>query len=54
MYKVPKAYNEPVLNYEPDSPETLEVKAELRKMMSEVKDIPMVIGGREVRTKKKN
>ncbi len=42
MNKVPKAYNEPVLNYEPDSPETLEVKTE--KMMSEVKDIPVVIG----------
>lgn len=50
MYKVPEAKNEPVLSYAPGSPERKEVKAVLKEMRSKVMDIPMNIGGKEVRT----
>ncbi|MBN2638592.1 MAG: L-glutamate gamma-semialdehyde dehydrogenase [Bacteroidales bacterium] len=53
LQSVPKAYNEPVLSYKPGSPERAEIKAMLKKMKSEVVDIPMFIGGKEVRTDKK-
>ena len=53
LESVPKAYNEPVLSYKPGSPERAEVKAMLKKMKSEVIDIPMVIGGKEVTTDEK-
>jgi 1-pyrroline-5-carboxylate dehydrogenase len=49
----PAAINEPVLNYSPGSPEREALKAALKKMRSEVIDIPMYIGGKEVRTDKK-
>ena len=50
LFHVPIAYNEPVLNYAPGSPEKIEVKKALSKLKSQVIDIPMIIGGREVRT----
>lgn len=53
MYEVPKAYNEPVLNYAPGSPERAELKRVLKDMKSVMTDIPMIIGGREVRTDEK-
>jgi 1-pyrroline-5-carboxylate dehydrogenase len=53
LYHVPKAFNEPVKDYAPGSPERKELKAMLRKMRSEVADIPMYIGGQEVRTEDK-
>jgi len=53
MYEVPKAYNEPVLNYAPGSPERKELKRVLKEMKSAVTDIPMIIGGREIRTEEK-
>ena len=49
---VPVAVNEPVLNYAPGSPERESLKAAIRKMRSEVRDIPMYINGKEVRTGK--
>jgi 1-pyrroline-5-carboxylate dehydrogenase len=52
FFKVPTAKNEPILGYKPGSPEKAELKKTLRKFMSEKKDIPMHIGGKEVRTKK--
>lgn len=52
IFKVPEPINEPVLNYKPNSPETLEVKAMIKKLKSEVWDIPMVINGKEIRTDK--
>lgn len=42
--------NEPVLAYEPDSLERMELKAHLEDLSSQVIEIPLVIGGREVRT----
>lgn len=53
IYQVPQAINEPVLNYSPGSPERESLKSALRKMRGEVMDIPMYIGGKEVRTDKK-
>ena len=50
IYSVPKAYNEPIKSYAPGSPEKQEVKEELAKMRSRVVDIPMFIGGKEIRT----
>ncbi len=52
IFQVPKPINEPVLNYAPGSPEKAEVKAMLKKMKSEKWDIPMYIGGKEIRTDK--
>ena len=50
-YPIP--VNEPVLNYAPGSPEKLALKKVLRQLKSEVLDIPMYIGGEEIRTGKK-
>jgi len=53
IYSVPAAINEPLLNYAPGSPERESLKAALRKMRSQEIDIPMYIGGKEIRTEKK-
>jgi 1-pyrroline-5-carboxylate dehydrogenase len=53
IYNVAPAINEPVLNYAPGSPERAEVLATLKKMRAEVRDIPMYIGGKEIRTNNK-
>lgn len=45
---VPK--NEPVLNYGPGSTERQRLKAELARLSSETVDIPLIIGGKEIRT----
>lgn len=50
FFEVPKAFNEPVLNYAPGSSERAQVKAMLKELKSQVADIPMFIGGNEVRT----
>ena len=50
FFNVPVATNEPVQSYAPGSPERAELEAELQRQMSEVVDIPMIIGGKEVRT----
>jgi 1-pyrroline-5-carboxylate dehydrogenase len=50
MYEVPKAYNEPVLDYAPGSPEREELKAVISEMRSKEIDVPMMLGGKEVRT----
>ncbi len=47
---VPKATNEPVLDYKPGSPERIALKAAIKELKSKTVDIPMVIGGEEVRT----
>lgn len=50
FYSVPKAVNEPVKSYAPNTPERAELMAMIEKMRSEVIDIPMYIGADEVRT----
>ena len=47
---VPPPVNEPVLSYAPGTPERAALKAELECQAAQVVDIPLVIGGEEVRT----
>ena len=47
---VPPPVNEPVLSYAPGSPERAELKARLEAMAGEEIEIPLIIGGREIRT----
>jgi len=46
----PVPRNEPVLQYEPGSAERLELKAELERQQSTIVEIPVIIGGEEIRT----
>jgi 1-pyrroline-5-carboxylate dehydrogenase len=48
--QVPVPVNEPVLSYAPGTPERAALKAALARMAGEEIEIPLVIGGREVRT----
>ena len=48
--RVPPPVNEPVRSYAPGSPEKLALKARLASMAKERVDIPIIIGGREIRT----
>ncbi len=50
---MPPAYNEPVKDYAPGSPERKELKETLAAFRSQPRDIPMIIGGKEVRTDRK-
>src|SRR5512143_4152639 len=47
---VPPPVNEPVKAYAPGSPEKVELKARLKSMAAERMEIPLIIGGKEVRT----
>ncbi|MBI4540706.1 MAG: L-glutamate gamma-semialdehyde dehydrogenase [Gemmatimonadetes bacterium] len=47
---VPGPVNEPVRTYAPCSPEKASLKSRLSEMLKEEIEIPLVIGGREVRT----
>lgn len=49
----PVPFNEPILDYEPGSPERETLKDEIRKMRSDKVDIPMYINGKEVFTDNK-
>ena len=48
--RVPTPINDPNKTYAPGSPEKLELKARLKSMAGEKIDIPLIIGGREIRT----
>jgi 1-pyrroline-5-carboxylate dehydrogenase len=48
--RVPQPVNDPNRSYAPGSPERAELKTRLAKMAAETLDIPLVIGGREIRT----
>jgi len=50
VFTLPQPFNEPVRDYAPGSPERASLKSRLDAMASERIDIPMVIGGKEVRT----
>ncbi|WP_158825015.1 L-glutamate gamma-semialdehyde dehydrogenase [Mucilaginibacter lacusdianchii] len=52
FFNVPEPINEPVLNYGPHSAERAALKAALNEARGQVIDIPMYIGGQEVRTGK--
>lgn len=51
-FNYPMPTNEPVLSYAPGSPERSRLKQVLAELKSEEADIPMYIGGEEVRTGK--
>ncbi len=53
FFNVPYPKNEPVLNYAPGSVEKTEIKEMLNSLRSQVWDIPMYIGGKEIRTEDK-
>jgi 1-pyrroline-5-carboxylate dehydrogenase len=48
--RVPTPVNEPNRSYAPGTPERAELKARLASMAAEKIDIPIVIGGKEIRT----
>lgn len=50
IFNVPKAKNEPILSYAPGTPERAELKKKLEEFRSQEIDIPMIIGGEEIRT----
>jgi 1-pyrroline-5-carboxylate dehydrogenase len=52
FFKVPAPVNEPILNYAPGSKERNELKAALAESRSKEIDVPMYIGGKEIRTNK--
>ena len=48
--RVPQPVNEPVRSYAPGSPERASLKARLAAMAAETVEIPLVIGGKDIRT----
>jgi 1-pyrroline-5-carboxylate dehydrogenase len=50
MLNVPFPENEPILQYAPGSPERAELKAAYEELKSQQIEIPLLIGGREVKT----
>lgn len=52
FYNVPVAVNEPVLSFVPGSRERSELQAALRELRGREVELPMVIGGREVKSGK--
>ena len=54
IYKVPTAVNEPIKSYAAGSAERKELQAMLKELRSKEIDIPMYIGGKEVRSDNKS
>ena len=50
IIKVPTPFNEPIFSFAPGSPEKKALKKQLEKMLGEEIEIPLIIGGKEVRT----
>mgnify|MGYP000346967212 FL=1 len=50
MSAIPKPVNEPILNFGPGSPERISLQAKLKELSAEEIEIPLIIGGAEVRT----
>jgi 1-pyrroline-5-carboxylate dehydrogenase len=50
IYNFREPKNEPVFSYRPGSPERLLLEEELTSQCSNVLDIPLIIGGKEIRT----
>ncbi|MGD1005954.1 MAG: L-glutamate gamma-semialdehyde dehydrogenase [Ignavibacteriaceae bacterium] len=49
-FKVPAPINEPVLTYAPGTPEREAIKNRLKELQSKEIEIPLIIGGKEIRT----
>ena len=52
IYNFREPKNEPVFSYSPGSPERRLIEAELEEQSNKVIDIPLIIGGKEIRTGK--
>jgi len=52
IYNFREPKNEPVFSYSPGSPERRLIEAELEEQSKKVIDIPLIIGGKEIRTGK--
>ena len=52
IFVLPEPHNEPVKDYAPGSPEREELKDRLHELENERMEIPLVIGGQDVRTEK--
>lgn len=52
IFKLPAIGNEPIKSYAPGSPERISLQAKIKELRSKEVDIPMIIGGKEVRTGK--
>ncbi|NNK98027.1 MAG: L-glutamate gamma-semialdehyde dehydrogenase [Xanthomonadales bacterium] len=52
IFKVPMPVNEPVHDYQPGSPERASLKSALADIAARKVEIPLIIGGKEVRTGK--
>ncbi|MHB1686373.1 MAG: L-glutamate gamma-semialdehyde dehydrogenase [Ignavibacteriaceae bacterium] len=51
-FKLPTPVNEPVLTYAPGTPEKAELKKKLAELQSKQIEIPLIIGGEEIKTGK--
>ena len=49
IFRIPQPVNEPCLQYAPGSPERAELSSKLQEMLNGQIDVPMIIGGEEVR-----
>jgi 1-pyrroline-5-carboxylate dehydrogenase len=52
-FRIPEPKNEPVFSYAPGTPEREKLVAAINEIKSQQADIPMVIGGKEIRTDKR-
>lgn len=52
VYQLPAIKNEPVKSYAPGSPERAALKSKINEIRNTVADLPMIIGGKEIRTGK--
>jgi len=52
IIKVPLPFNEPIYSYAPGSRERKDLKTQLEKMLNEEIEIPLIIGGKEIRSGK--
>jgi len=50
VFETPQPVNEPVRGYGPQSPEKARLKAELARQSAEPVEVPLIIGGEEIRT----
>src|SRR4051795_2177471 len=50
IFRVPEPFNEPVLGYEPGSPERAALRQRLDELSGQRLEIPLVIGGEDVQT----
>ena len=48
--QVPTPVNEPVRDYAPGTPERASLKARLTQMLAETVEVPVIVGGRDIRT----